>query len=910
MDATNSWLGVGVSLSVSNDAASGSSALALSGVGHARLSYDRLAGVPLPNYDRLVMDVRLPGGQVADFGVVANGFPLTQGIAYPRWAKYDESTPSGPWMEYACDLRLCEWAGGSASMVDSNAAALSLVYTPGKGSPAILVDNLRLVSDPVRIAYDWLPPTAPLGVFTNPDHTVYYGKDVTVSNASGRPIRVTLGFSTNSLRLFSGTVTPPAAWLAAGTSLIFRVRIDAPTNRPPLEHELQTLELIPGGDARLTQRLDILTAAPFAPVHKPFTLGGATVTKPSGVDAAMAAMPSPMRLPAKPCIWMSQTLQNSYGTWVQGGVRPLPEEFDCLTNVQSGAIERGTALTGGVFHRWLISVATKLSRAYVATGDIQYAWKAREIFLAYAAGYHTYALDRPLIEASSFLAPNNSTYVLGTVIMTPMTRSLDLIWDSGVLSDPDKRTIIDGFLYPAALEMMKINPGMSNMQDAMNEALFNAGLLADDPNLVALALYGSHGLEAKINMVFDEDGATPESIALNYHDAALTPVLSQVQSVTNSGLDVDLNFARLEKAKKLMSLLRMPDGRVPNRGDCPYPSGSPNSELYTYGSTSFVHFGMTLLREGRDSNALYVALDHRPPAVSHSHHDKLSIALYGKGELLGVDDGSLYNMDVSQQQSQTNWSRRSAWGTHALVHNTITVDTNDQQFAGGTLLYYHGATGGYQAVAASTDNAYLGVTLERSIVVLSGVVVMVDRCLSSMPHTYDWTHHSFGVLTAPTGLTARAQLGAASPYSLPESVRMGAPAEPAEFTWQRASASLRLTVLPEAGTTSEYATATGWANQAYRLARQDAPFVLVRRQGAQQRFVTVMEPFKGAQPSVTAIARVPVTAAGQAVPDADAVGLRIDRAASAPLYFLVSFAPGQKQCGPIDSAERCVALSQ
>jgi len=901
------WQGHGVRVSLSDDAASGKHALRLSGSGHVRLKQDVLKGLDVARYDRLVLRVKIPDGQVTDFGLVTRGFPQTKGIAYPRWAEYDESTPAGTWMVCSFDLRLPEWGGGRAKMVDDADQALSLLYTPGRRNTGILIDDVRLVKDPVRIAHDWVGPIRPLRVVRGPGG-VRYEKKIAVRNVSARPVPVVVRFSRDSLKTFTGSVQPDKATLKPGGVGEFLVTIRVAAGLKPLEHERQTVEIVPGGDERLIQRVSMLTAAPFPSVRR---AAARKAAKPGGVDALLAALAGRVRLPKHPCRWMSQSKLNAYGRWVYGGLGTAPEKFDVLTNVRTGRLESSTSLTGAVFHRWLIRAATKLGQAYAATGDRRYAAKAREIFLAYADGYGKYALDQPLTQASSRLCPGNATYVLGSVAMTPLARALRLIWHSDALSAADRGKIIDGLLYPAALEMMKIHPGMTNMQDAMNESLLHIGLLADDPNLVAEALYGSHGLRAKVNIVFDADGATPESIAAGYHHAALRPVLAQVEAVRSAGLKVQMNLNRLAKARTLMARLRMPDGRIPNRGDDAFPSGSgrADAELHGYGSMCFRHFGMTVLRSGRGRDALYVALDHRPPAVTHSHRDKLSIALYGLGEYLSADEGSLYNTDTRLQSGLPNWRRRAAWGHHALVHNTIVVDQADQQYGGAKLLYFHGAPGGYQAVAASTDNVYAGVTLERNIVMLGGVMVMVDRCLSDTSHTYDWTHHSFGKLSGPAGLKPRDRLGPKRPYSLPEDVRYGAVAGPASFTWQRKTASLRLTVLDEPGAATECATAIGWANQAYRKARQEAPFALVRRKGKRVAFVTVFEPFRGDAPTIGAIERVKVTGDdGRAVAAGDAVGLKITKGDQA-LYFLVSFTPGPKRCGPIRTDRRCFAAA-
>lgn len=905
MDSTSNWVEKGIALSISSDCVEGNGALLLTGSGHVRFNHERLNGLPLKDYDRLVMNVKIPDGQVTDFGLVTKGFPQTEGINFPRWAKYDETTPAGVWIEYSCDLRLCEWHGGNAGLLDENQPALSLIYTPGRGNTGILVDNIRLIADPVRITYDWLPPVKPLRTVTN-SAGARYEKEIELENVSGRLLKISTRFSKESLRKFTGSVTPPEISLEPGAKKTFLARIDAPKKLKPLDCETQIIEIVPDGDERLVRRIELLTAAPFPPVKHPFTVKEAKM--PPGVRLPESIEPA--RLPKNPCWWLDQSALNTKGRCDAEHVGQVCDGFDRLKCSTCGKVQEGTKLTGGIWHRILIDDALNSATAYQATKDIRYAQRARAIFLAYAAGYHAYTLDKPVTEASSHLSPYNATYILGSVVMTPMSRALDMIWDSGALSDADKQKIIEGFVYPAALEMLKINPGMTNMQDAMTAALFNLGLTIGDANMVAIALFGSHGLLAKINSVFDEDGATPESISSGYHGAALTPVLAQVEAIHNAGLNVDIKFDRLEKAKNLMAYMRMPNGRVPNRGDAAFPAaGNADAALAKYGSMSFKSYGMTVLREGEGTDALYVAIDHRPPAVTHSHFDKLSIVLYGKGEYLGVDEGSLYNADCSKQAGLPNWGKRSVWGHHSFVHNTITVDEQSQQYGGGKLLYFHDKKDAYQAVAASSDNVYKDVLLERNIVMFAGVIVMADRCLSDKEHTYDWTHHSFGALAGPDGLKPRDRLGSEPPYSLPENVGMGALPGQAAFTWKRDSASLRLTVLPEGKTETQYATAVGWANEAYQKARLEAPFVLARRKGKEQRFVTVFEPFKGDAPTVLTIAREPVTAARKKAGDNEAVGLKITKA-NETLFFLINFSGGEKVCGPIRSAERCGATRE
>ncbi|MDA1139982.1 MAG: heparinase II/III family protein [Planctomycetota bacterium] len=905
MDSVDNWESQAIVLAASADSVEGKGSLNFSGAGYARLKATAFQGIEVGKYDRLVMNVKILDGHVTEFGLVTLGFPQPGEFSgVPRWAKYDESTPAGKWMEYSCDLHLCEWPGGSPEMLNNSRPALSLVFTPGKGNSGILVDHLRLVKDPIRVGYDWLEPVRPLRIKWDGGQ-IFYEKEFEVENASNGKADVKVRFSGESVRKFMGTLKPVGASLLPGEKAVFTASFRPVVGLKALEVETQVIEIIPNDNEKLIQRREILTAAPFPPVRHPFTV---KEVKAGQHSEGLLKEFENVRLPKGPCVWMGQSTLNSKGRCEDGHQGQTFSGFDRLKCDTCGKVQEATSLTGGLFHRHMFEAAKQLGMAYQSTRDIRYARKVREIFLAYAEGYHKYPMRMPLTEASSYLCPGNATYVLGTVVMTPMTRALDLVWDSGAFTTVDKEKILDGFLMPAAMEMMKINPGMTNMQDAINESLFNLGATIGDPNLVAQSLFGSHGLEAKINSVVDEDGATPESVSPGYHNAAIVPVLNQVEAILNSGLNVDLKFGRLEKAKTLMNFLRMPDGRIPNRGDSGFPAGRIDEELHGYGSMSFTHFGMTILREGTGVDALYLAIDHRPPAVTHSHHDKLGIIFYGMGEYLGVDEGSTYNTDTTKQNGLPNWPKRAKWSHHSLVHNTITVDETDQVYGGARLLYFHGEKESYQAVAASTDNVYRGVVLERSVVMLGGVVVMVDRCLSGEEHTYDWAHHSFGSLNGPAGLKPRETLGTKHPYNLPEDVLWGVSEGDSVFTWKREKASLSLRVLSESDTPTESATATGWANRAYKDARHEAPFALVRRKGKNVTFVTVFEPFKD-KPSVTNIQRLEVFSGEKKLDNAQALGIRLEKGGET-ITYLFSFVEGAIKCGNITTSERCFGLKE
>jgi len=459
---------------------------------------------------------------------------------------------------------------------------------------------------------------------------------------------------------------------------------------------------------------------------------------------------------------------------------------------------------------------------------------------------------QPISEASSYLCPNGATYIQASVVMGPLMKALNKVWHSQSFTAENRVTVREGFVLPRVLESAKINPGMTNMQDEINQFVFYAGVTCEDPNLLALAILGSHGLQKKIDLCFSPDGSTEESIAAGYHNVVVRVVSNTVAAVQAANLPIPLDLTRLEKARELQRYLAMPDGMLPNRGDAGAPVRMMKPEQTTdLKSVTFDYFGMTVLRHGTGDNTVYVALDHRPASTTHSHHDKLGIILYGNGHCFGVDDGSLYNIDPGTSNQVDNWAKRGKWGYHSLVHNTVTVDEKNQLIASGHRLYFQDDPD-LKAVGAYTTGIASDVGFERHIAVIDNTVVMVDRLLSPRERTYDLAHHAFGTITTDLDMKPVDQLGPDDIYTLPENVLKGqvAPGKRATVTWTLDHAQMQYMVLNVNASPLELHTAVAWANVKYRLVRQEAPMLMVRSRAKKTVFVSVMS-FSGEPPGVT-----------------------------------------------------------
>jgi|GEM_PF-857303 len=198
------------------------------------------------------------------------------------------------------------------------------------------------------------------------------------------------------------------------------------------------------------------------------------------------------------------------------------------------------------------------------------------------------------------------------------------------------------------------------------------------------------------------------------------------------------------------------------------------------GCTLFPDGGFALLRgDGDDPDATCLELTYGPYGSGHDHPDKLHVTLYGLGGILAPDAGS-WGYDNRMHLT---------WANQTIAHNTVTIDEVAQHPQGasnsiwaserggklsvGELVFFHpGET--LKAVRARCDNAYEGVVLDRTLVLLNPFVVDVYRVECDDERQIDWAWHAYG--TAESELAreaAGAALGEARGYSHIDSPLLG-----------------------------------------------------------------------------------------------------------------------------------------
>ena len=224
----------------------------------------------------------------------------------------------------------------------------------------------------------------------------------------------------------------------------------------------------------------------------------------------------------------------------------------------------------------------------------------------------------------------------------------------------------------------------------------------------------------------------------------------------------------------------MPDGRLPNFGDSKLLALTRYAELFEvayarYGnpayrqvlarsnrtpdyallvgvselppslaekpsSHNYPNSGYAVLTAGHGRNAPWLCLDYGSRG-SHGHLDQLGFILYGMGQVVGCDPGTICYASPLYR----DWYRTS------LAHNTLVVDQQPQKPAAGQCeVFVTGA--GFQAVTARAGLIYEGVVFRRTVALIGDdLVVFVDQVQADREHTFDLAYHNSGRLVTMFG---------------------------------------------------------------------------------------------------------------------------------------------------------------
>lgn len=161
--------------------------------------------------------------------------------------------------------------------------------------------------------------------------------------------------------------------------------------------------------------------------------------------------------------------------------------------------------------------------------------------------------------------------------------------------------------------------------------------------------------------------------------------------------------------------------------------------------------GLAILRSGKNEEELCLVMKYTGQGLSHGHYDKLSFMLFDKGEEVIQDYGLARFVNIDQKYGGGYLPENTTWAKQTIAHNTVTVN-QQSHFKGDyqTGVQYHSDPFFFEAdheefqiVSARETNAYDGVILHRTMVVMKAacfekpLVADIFRVESENSNQYD-----------------------------------------------------------------------------------------------------------------------------------------------------------------------------
>ncbi len=169
--------------------------------------------------------------------------------------------------------------------------------------------------------------------------------------------------------------------------------------------------------------------------------------------------------------------------------------------------------------------------------------------------------------------------------------------------------------------------------------------------------------------------------------------------------------------------------------------------------------GIGVLRIGDREDQTCVVFKATAQGMGHGHFDKLSISFYDNGKEILQDYGAARFLNIEPKNGGHYLPENDTWAKQTIAHNTLVVDESSNY--GGKLevaeKYAPTITkftdkDNYKLVAATESNAYPGVTMSRTVVLVKlkeiGKPIVIDYLTASSgtEHQYDLPFYFMGQL--------------------------------------------------------------------------------------------------------------------------------------------------------------------
>lgn len=434
-------------------------------------------------------------------------------------------------------------------------------------------------------------------------------------------------------------------------------------------------------------------------------------------------------------------------------------------------------------HRHWIQGLEVLGSAYVLTQDERYAERTRAALLEYARIYE----DLPLRDRYGKRKINAARLFPQTldeaIALCSFALGYDLVRPATCFREKDRQRIAEDLLRPMVRVIRASGKGVSNWQAWHNAGVACAGYVLSDKTLVERAINGRHGACYQLRRSLYGSGMWYEGAPM-YHFYALRAFVYLFEAAQRAGTD----FYALEGVRGMFTApldLALPGGMLPPLHDSLHVPLSDYRPLY---EAAYAHYGdprfAGILRRRRGPWALLWGADNAEPKAGpvprlstidryagiavlrdeatntaavfdfglglsdHAHKAYLGLMLYRGSESILLDPGRVHYAHPLQD----SWYRRT------LAHNTLVIGGEDHRHARPKLLDFQQGPD-YTLVRARVEDAYPGVTFERTVVLWRGALVDVLRATSEKEQTFTLPMHLSRELEATETISVPAPEG-------------------------------------------------------------------------------------------------------------------------------------------------------
>lgn len=290
-----------------------------------------------------------------------------------------------------------------------------------------------------------------------------------------------------------------------------------------------------------------------------------------------------------------------------------------------------------------------------------------------------------------------------------------------------------------------------------------------------------------------------------------------------------------------------------------------------------------LIRDGVDANGGGVALLRTPfnkseltgimkfttQGMGHGHFDRMAIMMYDGADAILSDYGAARFLNVPAKHGGRYLPENKTWARQTISHNTVIADQTShfngkwkQSQKYRPALDFYDNTKDVQIVAAKDTAAYKGITMRRTLVMVSRdeAPFMIDlfKLESAQAHTYDYAFHYQGHLMETsfklqTNTTTLKPLGKKNGYQhLWLEATAKALGNQGTFTWWKDKQFYSITTTAANSQTQFLLTRAGANDPEFNLRHQ--PSLIVREEAKKDHlFCSVIEPHGSFDPTLEAV---------------------------------------------------------